>query len=306
MRSLSALLLGATVGLSSVAAAEVETVKAKVEVLVTAVKKNPSQVPNIAALSQADEAEVVSLLDQHIERADGRVKTRLCSVLGTLAKRVQSPAVKQKIASRLVKQFMQGDDVPQYYLSTAFSPRDVAAADKAAFTEYFYDKAWPKKIHRTEGLLLFAALGLEDELPRLEKLFNATKWPPEGKAWNRTLKWTFSRVLARLGDKDSVDYCIKKVNDEPDLRTKAVAILDMDFLRTPMIVPLLQNALNSDLIVEEPHHKVPLAQYAAKALSRLLVDFPRPKSKYGVYATSDVAKCRKWMAGQTEWKIREP
>jgi len=306
MRSLAALLLGVAIGFSSLFAAEVETARAKVESLVAAVKKNPSQVPNIAALSQADEAEVVSLLDQHIDRASGRVKRRLCSVLGTLGKRIQAPAVKQKVAGRLLKQFIEGDDVPQYYLSTAFLPRDVTAADKAAFTEYFYRKAWPERIHRAEALLLFAALGLEDELPRLKKLFSATKWPAEGRSWNRTLKWTFRRVLARLGDKESIDYCLKKINDEQDLRRKAVAILDLDFLRTSAVIPCLREALDSEEIVKEPHHRVPLANYAAKSLSRLLDGFPRPESKYGVYAASDIAKCRKWMAEQTEWKFRNP
>jgi len=152
---------------------------------------------------------------------------------------------------------------------------------------------------------LYALAGMKTDLTELRKAFNAHRWPPYDETWYQSLQWTYRRVLAELGDSESSAHCIKKVEEEADLRVKARGLVDIARIRNDDIIALLKKHLDGDEMIKGLHGSYPLSGCAVQALAEILEGFPVEEKNHIWYSESDIARCREWTARQTKWKFKE-
>lgn len=117
----------------------------------------------------------------------------------------------------------------------------------------------------------------------------------------------FAAMMARgrMGIKEDVQRCIDLVESHPDERFRVGVLLDrISYIRQPEVVQYLKRYLMMDKTEDS---KVSLrktyAQRAARALSKILEDFPRSKDGKSMAPRELVEYQRKWMSEQTEWNI---
>jgi len=171
--------------------------------------------------------------------------------------------------------------------------------------------AFREKDLSKDTLQLYSIANMKEDLPELKKAFAAKEWPsddPDDEMWHAKLKWTFRRVMAQFGDEESIAYCVSRVEKEERPGAKVKAMLSLEKVRHPDVVRLMEKCLETDLRVDGGHGMSwPVSACAVQVLAGMLDNFPvKKKSAYPMHSESETAKCRKWMAEQTEWKIRRP
>jgi len=171
-------------------------------------------------------------------------------------------------------------------------------------------RAFREKRLSRDTLELYSIANMKEDLPELKKVFEAREWPPddpEDELWPRSLKWKFRRVMAQFGDEESIAYCVSRVANEKRPAVKAKVMLSLEKVRHPDVVRLMAKCLESDLRVDGGHGMSwPVSACAVQVLAAMLDNFPvKKKSAYPMHTESETAKSRKWMAEQTEWKLKE-
>lgn len=120
---------------------------------------------------------------------------------------------------------------------------------------------------------------------------------------NKEINWYVRLALARIGDKNSIDYCIKKVNlDKPNF----ILLRELVYIKQPQLIDLYYNYLVSDKSALGSYD-VPPVSYSTigvKYLSKLLFDFPL-EDQVRPYTPAQIALARQWMlANKGKYKIR--
>ena len=106
------------------------------------------------------------------------------------------------------------------------------------------------------------------------------------------------RALARLGDKEAIQECIRMVDSLPTPIDRLLSLRKLSYVQQPEVVEYIWRYLESDEIESYPNSndlaEPPFYTRASWALSSMLVDYPY---------NEPIEKQREWMKYQYKWKF---
>lgn len=138
------------------------------------------------------------------------------------------------------------------------------------------------------------------EYRELEKNRSVGKWYGEK-------NWYASLALARLGDQESTDYVINKIEQERDDIARVGKLLrDLSYTRQEKAVLKLKEYLYSNRVlpgaVDVP--TTAYSQYALDQLTAILENIPIEHKGFPGYTYEEITQAREWMNEQTDFVIK--
>jgi hypothetical protein len=173
-----------------------------------------------------------------------------------------------------------------------FSPPDFTEQSRQAVSKLL-DAAHPS----SEALLLAGALELRAKKARLLELMRDVD---ETGPWWARRSWSARLALARMGDKDQIQYVIQKIEAESDSVVRVTQLKNLAYLRQPLAVEVLVRYLLSDEVLPELYgQSVPIAQYALDVLAQIIPGFPLPGRGSPIYTEDELKTARDWVKSHT-------
>ena len=130
----------------------------------------------------------------------------------------------------------------------------------------------------------------------------------EERPWYATTAWASHLAMARMGDAESMAYCVDRVRGEKDVVIRVNRLFnDIAYTRNPAGVALLKEALFSEERLPPVKDNVPgtlIAQRALDLLAQVIEGFP-VKSGADSYSPEQLAAARQWMQSNSDLKIRK-
>lgn len=273
------------------------------------------QEPNMFTDEQLRKAEpniVLSILAIYEESPFEMVKRTAYQQEFRLAYLRPTPAVRQKVVERFVKEFVDPNptiNISPYPYGCLLKFR---AEDFSPLAKEMLRQNLNINNRRGRTVMLIGTANIQEELPRLKKLlidevaYQAD--PNRHTKWYHTLGWKARLARARMGVKEDIDNCIKLADME--LKGKPPRILhlfhDIGYIRQPGAIDFLMTYVFSDERLSQVKPTAPgepVASYVMGILVDCLEDFPIKKREQRGYSQEDIELCRKWMSEQKEWKI---
>jgi hypothetical protein len=157
-----------------------------------------------------------------------------------------------------------------------------------------------------QTILLAGLAGVESVSDDLRSLARQPIREPSAGRFFGTPEWAAHLVLARRGDPQSLDALLDFARRQ-DLHTRVVVVaVDFQYVPQPEVVEFLQAHLESDERLEPVKTTVPglpVANYAASSLARLLVGFPVEYREDYSYTDEEIRACRAWLSAQDQPKF---
>jgi hypothetical protein len=151
---------------------------------------------------------------------------------------------------------------------------------------------------------LAAVADMKEEIPELRKM-SASRGPDDDQtALPVKVNWRIRVPMARLGDEESIRYCVDTALRQTNVAIRSDIMDDMLFIRRLETVPFFkQNLFSKDEDVVKDSYNTPISHWMASRLSCLLADFPVNKRNATWYTKDDIEICRKWMNEQKEFRL---
>jgi len=173
-------------------------------------------------------------------------------------------------------------------------------------TKQMIETQFHNNINR-QTILLAGLAGVESLSDEIYFWASQPMEEPQVGSFHGTNEWAANLVLARQGNTQSVARLLEFTKKQ-DLHTTVVFILiDLQYVPQPEIVDFLKGYLDSDERLEPVKSTVeglPVANYAASSLARILQGFPVSYREDYSYSEREIRACRAWMSEQKEWKYR--
>jgi hypothetical protein len=158
-----------------------------------------------------------------------------------------------------------------------------------------------------QTILLAGLAGVESVSDDLRLLARQPIREPSAGRFFGTPEWAANLVLARQGDSLSIGALLDCAREQ-DLHTQVVVVaVDFQYVPQPEVVAFLQAYLGSDERLEPVKSTVqglPVANYAASSLARMLAGFPVEYREDYSYTDEEIRACRVWMSTQKELRFR--
>jgi hypothetical protein len=172
-------------------------------------------------------------------------------------------------------------------------------------TKQIIKKQFDNNITR-ETILLAGFARIDSLLETIAGLAESPLTEPAVGRFFGTDGWAANLVMARQGDERSVKRLLDFASIQ-DAHTQVVFVaVDFQYVPQAGIVAYLKDILDSDDRLEptkETVKGVPVANYAAFSLARILQGFPVKDKEDFSYSEEEIGACRKWMSQQKEWKF---
>ena len=120
----------------------------------------------------------------------------------------------------------------------------------------------------------------------------ANKFPDDYYRVYYSSEWTATLLRARKGDRKAIKHLVRLAEKSFLVERFSLLIKDLETVSDKIIIAYFDAYLNSDLKwtpFKEPEY---VAAYSAKALRRLVVDFPVFENYNSI---DNILKCREWM-----------
>jgi hypothetical protein len=119
--------------------------------------------------------------------------------------------------------------------------------------------------------------------------------------------WAMQLALARMGNVESIDYCIKNVENFNDTIKKITVLLDdIGYIRRePAVIYLKKYLYNTNRLpsVKETDKGTQYCQYALDVLANIIEDFPIKAQGIG-YTDEEIEIAKKWLESNSQYKIK--
>ena len=264
-----------------------------------------------AQLKAANPSQILNLLTVYEKDTDWSVKRMAYHYEMQLARLHPTPEIKQEVTLRLIKELVDPNSSNSrhfYKWLKSFSKDDFNNTSKTLIRQSLSRiKPGSKK---TRIVLACGVANVTDQLSRLEEMLidEVAYSKRTGQKWYRTEGWCARLARARMGIKEDIDKCIELVNSTKHKGLGVLNLLhDIGYIRQPAAINFLKNYVDSDKLlspVKPTAPGEPVAAYVIDILTVCLVDFPIERREGRGYKQHEIELCRKWMAKQTEWKIR--
>jgi hypothetical protein len=133
-------------------------------------------------------------------------------------------------------------------------------------------------------VLLIGFLDIEKSIPKLKSLILPNS--------NYQRKWEAHLALARLGQKESIDYCIEEINKSQFDFSK---LEEVSYIRQPEIIELFDKYLFSDYWMKMPEKEgSETVNYIINLYCKSIKNFPL-NLRYGGFTKDDIITARKWV-----------
>lgn len=157
-----------------------------------------------------------------------------------------------------------------------------------------------------ETILLAGLAGVDAVSKQIREMADAPIVEPRAGRFFGTKEWAANLVQARNGDVASADKLLDFTKSQ-DLHTQVVFVaVDLKYAPHPAVVDYLGRILNSNERLEPVKATVkgmPVANYAASSLAKILKGFPVDYREDYSYSPQEIQSCRSWMAAQKEWNF---
>ena len=114
-------------------------------------------------------------------------------------------------------------------------------------------------------------------------------------------------ALARMGNAESIGYCIKSVeNSKNEINKITMLLYEIGYIHREAAVEYLRKYLNNTKrlpSVKETAEGLQYCQYALDVLANMLIDFPIKAQGIG-YTNEEIEVARKWMDSHSQYKIK--
>lgn len=277
----------------------------RVKTLMTSVR-NQGEVDSQPVL-EAPARAVIAELEKYFRDQDDRVSITAVSLALAVSKRTSDVTIQRRAAELMLAAFASepGGTVARY------TREHMLALPRHAFS----DKAKREierlvNVDRPDCATLMLA-GLANVVSVKNRLLDISKHQDVERVWWGRPIWGAHLALARMGVSGEVQFCVKKVESEPDnvwQVTRIVLLRDLAYTRQPEAVKVLKDYLFSELRLPRDKPNVPGARYAEYALdllAQIVEDFPIESQGPGGYGDENIAKARKWMKEHEKLRIRQ-
>lgn len=154
-------------------------------------------------------------------------------------------------------------------------------------------------------ILLIGVANIQEQKDYLLK--NVKTYPLNKLSDFHTTNWAMHLALARMGNTENINYCIKNVENFNDsiFRVK-VLLSDLGFIRTEAAVVYIKKYLynnNRMPSVEGILKGSQYCQYALDVLASIIEDFPIKAQGIG-YSGEEIEVAKKWMDSHSQYKIK--
>lgn len=221
-----------------------------------------------------------------------------------------APALSNPGAARIEKlaEGLQGSEVQketsqEALLSALSSSKEPAVSEK---TKSIIEAEFLKEANR-ETVLLAGLAGVDSVLEQIREIAEAPISAPEAGRFFGTKEWAANLIITRNGDHTAANKLIEFAKTQ-DLHTQVVFVaVDMKYAPHPRVVEYLAGMLDSNERLEpvKPTVKgMPVANYAASSLAKMLKNFPVDYREDYSYSPKEIEACRDWMAAQKELNFR--
>lgn len=149
-----------------------------------------------------------------------------------------------------------------------------------------------------ESVELAGYIGNPEFLSKMREVF------PDSRSFSKAEKWASYKAMARLGDKEAIDYCIQRVSSLP-LNDQVIDILypDLIYIHRKEAFNVIIKALNSDETLcsssnPDSDFRIVCGYRIMELLAPVIVDFPVNVLPSGDLDTKDykksLQKVREW------------
>lgn len=214
-------------------------------------------------------------------------------------------AIHREVVQRLVnhssdKELMISQQASRLLLN--FSEKDFSKQAKSAMIDLLRQQELSSEIILSVGIAQ-----IESEIPFLKQLTQTDSLSQKDKYWFGGIAWPCHLALARMGNIESTNYCIQKVESESNSILRVTRLLkDVSYIRNAKSINLLKTYLFSEQRlppVEEPFEGTKYVQYVMTYLAESLENFPIPIKGTG-YTDQEVALARTWIQNNPTYKIK--
>ncbi len=150
-----------------------------------------------------------------------------------------------------------------------------------------YNTYYPHPIEYTpydDLVLLVGFLDIEKSIPKLKSLISPNS--------NYERKWEAHLALARLGQKESIDYCIEEVKKS---KFGFNELEEISYIRQPEIIELFNKYLFSDYWMKIPEKEgSETVNFILNLYCKSIKKFPL-NFRYGGFTKEDIFISRKWV-----------
>lgn len=209
---------------------------------------------------------------------------------------------------RLMRDVRSGStDVRNYSVKKALYVLSSSVNTKVSQeTKRMIESQFHRHINR-QTILLAGLAGVESLSGEINAFANQPVAEPRVGRFYGTNEWAANLVVARQGSALSITKLLEFA-EKQNLHTRVVFILvDLQYVPQPEIVDFLKSYLDSDERLEPVKAKdkgMPVANYAASSLARILQGFPVDYREDYSYSEEEIEVCRAWMSKQRGWMFR--
>lgn len=236
--------------------------------------------PQELALEKVSPGKVLAELKKYAGDPDSRVRGRTFDLAGRVLKRSADRGTREQ-ALRYMLSMVVSDPEPLTARSSSESlvARDLRAADFTDEMKQWIHGLVQQKNRYPADLLLAGIADVQSARPRLNEL------APQ--------QWAACLALARMGDKQQIDYCIAKFKAEGNTVRRIWLLGNIAYIRQPeAIAVLVQDVFSEKREPSTDPEDYPGMPYSYRALEYLLM------SVDGIPQTMNIAVARKWLEKQ--------
>jgi hypothetical protein len=217
---------------------------------------------------------------------------------------INNPVLRKEVVNRFVNRITDPDNVIQQYALQkliTFSPLDFDQKSVQTL----------KKIITTEDLSknLILLIGIANIRELNNFLLQKVNFNPitSTEGFNST-NWPMQLVLARMGNVESINYCVNSFDNCTDEITKITYLLkELSFTKSKSAVLCIKKYLfntNTFPPLKAGRKGTPYCRYALDALANMLEEFPIKANEFG-YTDEEIETARKWMNSHSQFKIKQ-
>ena len=261
-----------------------------------------------SVLVKGDPQSLLSSLQTFRSDQNPHVRFAIQNLEFRLAKKHSDLTIRREVASRFVSDLAHPD--PFIWQQAAKKLLHFSAENFDVGAQNQLSQLLAQEPPYREVIRIVAVAGMTRETTRLNEIVSSL----EGKEdtsfgrWYGKTSWVAHLALARLGNHSEINFCIQKINAEPDEQLRVTTLLpELAFIRSTLAVEemkryLLSEGRLSPLFEDELGARY--AQYSLEQLTTIIVDFPIEQKGIG-YTDSEIEQAILWFQQNPNYEIEK-